>query len=65
MRKNRESGKLVEKAKGNYSTRYKGTAPDLDQKKQMKSAYKSRYSEALCPESEIVVNKGSSYKSRY
>ena len=65
MRKNRESSKLVEKAKGNYSSRYKGSSPDLDMKKQQSSAYKSRYSSSLIPENDSEIKVKSGYKSRY
>ena len=63
--RNRESNKLVEKAKGNYSSRYKGRSPDLDMKKQQSSAYKSRYSSSLIPENESEIKVKKSYKNRY
>lgn len=65
MRKNRESNKLVEKAKKSYPSRYTSSAPDLDMKKQQSKAYTSRYSSSLAPDSEIVIKKDSTYKSRY
>lgn len=57
--------KLVEKAKGNYSTRYKGSAPNLEMKEQKSSAYTSRYSASLIPENKSEMKQKNSYKSRY
>ena len=55
----------VEKAKSNYSKRYKGTSPNLNMKEQKSSAYASRYSSSLIPENESEMTKKASYRSRY
>jgi len=60
-----KKNKLVEKKKGNYPSRYKGMAPDLEMKEQKSSAYKSRYSSSLIPENESEMKQSASYKKRY
>lgn len=65
MPKTKNNGKLVEKAYGDFQSRYKSSSPNLDMKKQVSSAFKSRYSESLSPEKEIEITKNADFRSRY
>jgi len=61
----KNSNKLVEKSKDSFTSRYKNSSSNVEMKKQVSSAYKSRYADSLSPENEIEVNQKTTFRPRY